>query len=187
MRWSFFFMAEYAAMFVVSGVATVLFLGGWHTGLAPIDDGLLAGLREPGAGAVAAWLANLVGMVVFVTKASLLVFVQIWVRWTLPRLRIDQVMTTCLKYLVPISCFLFLGAILWPLVLAFALGRTSLVPWPEHISRPLGERVPKTVSTPAAPRAAAGRAVAGAERAHGSGAAHGTGSAHETGPSEARP
>jgi NADH-quinone oxidoreductase subunit H len=36
-----------------------------------------------------------------------------WVRWTLPRLRIDQVMMTCLKYLLPISCFLLLGVSLW--------------------------------------------------------------------------
>jgi len=54
------------------------------------------------------------------------VFVQIWVRWTLPRLRIDQVMTTCLKYLVPISCFLFLMAVLWPLILASTFQRPVL-------------------------------------------------------------
>ena len=75
-------------------------------------------------------------MIVFIVKASLLVLVQIWIRWTLPRLRIDQVMTTCLKYLLPISCFLFLGVVLWPLVLVSTLGRTTLFD-PE----PLGEKV----------------------------------------------
>ena len=64
---------------------------------------------------------------------------QVWLRWTLPRLRIDQVMTTCLKYLVPISCFLFLGAILWPLALVTTLGRTT---W---TSGPLGELVAEEV------------------------------------------
>ncbi|TWW07977.1 NADH-quinone oxidoreductase subunit H, partial [Planctomyces bekefii] len=59
--------------------------------------------------AIVGYLANVLGMLVFVKKAALGVFVQIWLRWTLPRLRIDQVMTTCLKYLVPISCFLFFG------------------------------------------------------------------------------
>jgi NADH-quinone oxidoreductase subunit H len=68
------------------------------------------------------------GMLVFVSKAALGVFVQIWLRWTLPRLRIDQVMTTCLKYLVPISCFLFLGATVWPLLLATALQRSTWTP-----------------------------------------------------------
>jgi NADH-quinone oxidoreductase subunit H len=81
----------------------------------------------------------------------LLVFVQIWVRWTLPRLRIDQVMTSCLKYLVPISCFLFLGAVLWPLILVSAIGRTTLLEGP--MSPPLGSKVssknePALVGTP---------------------------------------
>ena len=52
-------------------------------------------------------------MVVFILKGWLLVFVMMWVRWTLPRLRIDQVMMTCLKYLLPISCVLLLGVSLW--------------------------------------------------------------------------
>jgi NADH-quinone oxidoreductase subunit H len=73
------------------------------------------------------YIGNLFAAHVFVIKASLLVTLQIWVRWTLPRLRIDQVMTTCLKYLVPISCFLFLGAVFWPLILASTpLGRPVL-------------------------------------------------------------
>jgi NADH-quinone oxidoreductase subunit H len=118
MRWSYFFMAEYAAMFVVSGLASILFLGGWNTGIGFLDE-LMAVARYRGALEsgiyIPSFLANLVGMVVFVTKASLLVFVQIWIRWTLPRLRIDQVMMTCLKYLIPISCALFLGATLWPI------------------------------------------------------------------------
>jgi len=61
-------------------------------------------------------------MVVFVLKAWVLVFVLMWVRWTLPRLRIDQVMMTCLKYLLPISCFLLLGVSLWQVMLMPYLG-----------------------------------------------------------------
>ena len=57
----------------------------------------------------------------------MLVFFQIWLRWTVPRLRIDQVMVTCLKYLLPISCFLFLGAVLWPFLLLAATGNTTLL------------------------------------------------------------
>jgi hypothetical protein len=82
---------------------------------------------------------NAFGVKVLIIKGSLLVFVQIWVRWTLPRLRIDQVMTTCLKYLVPISCFLFLGAVLWPLVLATMMGRTTLMEGAAAV--PLGNKV----------------------------------------------
>ncbi|MEC9010256.1 MAG: NADH-quinone oxidoreductase subunit NuoH [Planctomycetota bacterium] len=122
-RWSFFFLAEYASMFTVCGIAVLLFLGGWHTGI-PGLDGLLDGPRYGSGGFVFNWLANLLGFGVFFGKASLLVCVQIWIRWTLPRLRIDQVMMTCLKYLVPISCVLFLGAVIWPLALSVT-GRTT--------------------------------------------------------------
>jgi len=128
-RWSIFFLAEYASMFAVSGIAVLLFLGGWESGLG-FPESILNGLRSWGQGVpvqgfvLGNYLANLIHAHLFVVKASLLVCVQIWVRWTLPRLRIDQVMTTCLKYLVPISCFLFLGAVIWPLVLASSkLGR----------------------------------------------------------------
>ena len=104
----------------------LLFLGGWHDGL--MIDSVFDGFRGSGLGLIegfslGTYVANLFGAVVLITKACLLVFVQIWVRWTLPRLRIDQVMTTCLKYLVPISCFLYLMAVLWPLVLTSAFSR----------------------------------------------------------------
>jgi NADH-quinone oxidoreductase subunit H len=106
-RWLIFFMAEYGAMVASGGIAILMFLGGWHTGLLPQDPsdakwlGFLAG--------------NLVNVVVFVFKCYVLVFVMMWVRWTLPRLRIDQVMMTCLKYILPISCALLVGVSLWRL------------------------------------------------------------------------
>jgi NADH-quinone oxidoreductase subunit H len=131
LRWSFFFMAEYASMFAVSAIAAIVFLGGWHTGLNV--ESLLVGLKGwmpdflvPGF-TLGNYLLNILGFKVLFLKALVLVFVQIWVRWTLPRLRIDQVMTTCLKYLVPISCALFLGAVIWPLALTTAMGRTTLI------------------------------------------------------------
>ena len=156
MRWSFFFMAEYAAMFVVSGVAAILFLGGWHTGIGWIDQAFDS-LRISAAGqdsfVLSSYFANVIGMVVFVTKASLLVFVQIWVRWTLPRLRIDQVMMTCLKYLIPVSCFLFLGAVLWPILLLSTLDRTTV------FSVPLGEKVPRRQPAASVPAPSTNRDV----------------------------
>lgn len=106
LRWSLFFMAEYGSMFVISGLSCVLFLGGWQTGLLPVDPvswlGYIAG--------------NIVNASIFMLKCWLLVAVMMWVRWTLPRLRIDQVMTTCLKYLVPICCICLIGSALWPLL-----------------------------------------------------------------------
>ncbi|MBI1313783.1 NADH-quinone oxidoreductase subunit NuoH [bacterium] len=127
MRWSFFFLAEYASMFAVSAIAAILFLGGWDDGV-----GIVSGLRSSGH----EYSASAIGAVILIAKASKLVLVQIWVRWTLPRLRIDQVMTTCLKYLIPMACALFLAAATYPLVLNRANhGRTDL-------RSPIGDRVP---------------------------------------------
>lgn len=119
MRWSFFFLAEYASMYFVSALGAILFLGGWWTGLGGLDAWVAANIGGYGL--------RLLGFIVLLTKAGFLVFVQIWIRWTLPRLRIDQVMTTCLKYLVPISCALFLGAVLWPLVWLGQAERTTML------------------------------------------------------------
>jgi len=117
LRWSFFFMAEYGAMFAVSGIATHLFLGGWHTGL-PAAPFILPG-----------WLAGLFELFVFLLKSWFLVFVMMWVRWSLPRLRIDQVLVTCLKYLLPISFFLFSGVCLWQVFVMPWIGPLFRVPF----------------------------------------------------------
>jgi len=110
LRWSFFFMAEYGSMFAVSGIATLLFLGGWHTGLLPKQA---SNWLENDAGTTGFVLFSVLSVAVFIAKGWLLVFVMMWVRWTLPRLRIDQVMMTCLKYLLPISCMLLIGVSAW--------------------------------------------------------------------------
>ncbi len=108
-RWVIFFMAEYASMFVVSGLGALLFLGGWN-GPVPIASWLGLG-GDPNT--VLGWLGNLLGMANFIFKAVAGVTFMIWLRWTLPRLRIDQVMTTCLKYCVPLASAMLLGTMLW--------------------------------------------------------------------------
>jgi NADH-quinone oxidoreductase subunit H len=91
-RFVLFFFAEYVAMFAVAALATIIFLGGWH---APVP-----GLSSP------LW---------FVAKSAFLIWAQMWVRWTLPRIRIDQVMHACVKYLLPLTTLLFVGSSLWQL------------------------------------------------------------------------
>lgn len=109
LRWSFFFMAEYGSMFAVSALASILFFGGWN-GPIPISDILGS---SAGSGETANYFGRLLGLINLIGKACLGVTFMIWVRWTLPRLRIDQVMKTCLKYCTPIAAVMFLGAVLW--------------------------------------------------------------------------
>ncbi|MEX2174548.1 MAG: NADH-quinone oxidoreductase subunit NuoH [Pirellulaceae bacterium] len=119
LRWSFFFMAEYGSMFLVSGLAAILFFGGWN-GPIPIFH-MLGWAYEQGQTDFTAtelglgYLAQLAGVTNFLLKTTLFVTLMMWVRWTLPRLRIDQVMTTCLKYCVPLAAFCFVGAMVWKL------------------------------------------------------------------------
>lgn len=95
MKFAMFFMAEYAQMFAVAAVVTTLFLGGWQS---PFGN-LIPFLNAP-----------VMQVVWFLMKGLSLVFVQIWLRWTLPRVRVDQLMTICWKYFIPI-CFVNLFVI----------------------------------------------------------------------------
>jgi NADH-quinone oxidoreductase subunit H len=96
MRFAFFFLAEYANLFLVSCIATAVFLGGWQN---PVPGVSVA----PG--------------LVFVVKATVLVFLQMWMRWTLPRLRVDQLMYVCWKVMIPLSLVCVVGAGIWMMVL----------------------------------------------------------------------
>jgi NADH-quinone oxidoreductase subunit H len=81
MRFAMFFMAEYINMVTASAVATNLFLGGWHGPFIPAEYGWI-------------W---------FLAKLAVLLFIYLWIRWTLPRFRYDQLMTFGWKVLLPVS------------------------------------------------------------------------------------
>jgi len=126
-RWSVFFMAEYASMVVVSGLAAILFFGGWN---GPVPVFWLLRLVEhthamPDPNSLLGIVGNLLGACNFAFKCFLGVTFMMWLRWTLPRLRIDQVLTTCLKYCIPLAAATFLGAMLWTLALPGGLGLRS--------------------------------------------------------------
>jgi NADH-quinone oxidoreductase subunit H len=152
-RWSVFFMAEYASMTIVSGLGAILFLGAWN---GPIPIGEWLGLTAA-HGPVAAWLGSLIGACNLLLKCFLGLVFMMWLRWTLPRLRIDQVMTVCLKYCVPLAAAMFLGVTLWTYALP-----GGLLP----ISRPLGN-VQENWSGPAdrVPPAADSSKIGGARSA----------------------
>ena len=110
MRFALFFIAEYANMFAVSAIASTLFLGGWH-GIVPAEI-------LPQAGILGFILRTLTlsGLLGVAIKTLFLVFVMMWLRWTLPRLRVDQLMNLCWKYFIPISFFNILGVGIWGLI-----------------------------------------------------------------------
>jgi NADH-quinone oxidoreductase subunit H len=96
MRFAMFYLSEYANLFTVSAVVVSLFLGGWSSPFGLFMSGPVWGIF---------W---------FVTKSYFFMLMQIWIRWTLPRLRVDQLMFVSWKVLTPwlVVCLLAVGLIL---------------------------------------------------------------------------
>jgi len=92
-KYATFFMAEYLGMFAVSGLAVTLFLGGWH---APVR-----------------LLEFVPSYIWFFTKLSMLLFVYIWLRATLPRTRVDQMMNIAWKFMLPMAFTCVIAAAVW--------------------------------------------------------------------------
>lgn len=121
LRFSSFFMAEFANIWVMNILGVMLFFGGWQipgvaleTLSAPIFvEGVVTWSALDGDAA----LLTFASFLVLAGKTAVGVFVVLWIRWTLPRLRIDQMMNLCWKYLVPIGigCVVFTAG--WELVL----------------------------------------------------------------------
>jgi len=95
MRFALLFLSEYANMFAVSAIATTLFFGGWNS---PFGD----------------WLSGpFWGLFWFLAKGMTFIFVQMWLRWTLPRLRVDQLMYVGWKVLIPFAFVVVIGVGFW--------------------------------------------------------------------------
>jgi NADH-quinone oxidoreductase subunit H len=109
MRFSYFFLVEWGNMWVMSALATTMFLGGWQIpGLSPERfDALTGGV---------AVVAEIASLLIFSLKTLFFVFVVMWLRWTLPRIRVDQMMNMCWKYLVPASFAGVLFVAVWMLI-----------------------------------------------------------------------
>ncbi len=105
-HFGFFYLAEYLNLFIVSGVATLLFFGGWMP------------LHIPGWDGFNAVMDYIPSVVWFVGKAIAISFVIIWFKWTFPRLRIDQLLALEWKYLLPINLF---NLVLMVLVIVYGL------------------------------------------------------------------
>jgi NADH-quinone oxidoreductase subunit H len=106
LHFGFFYLAEYLNLFVVSGVATLLFFGGWMP------------LHIPGWEAFNDVMNYIPSFVWFIGKAIAISFIIIWFKWTFPRLRIDQLLKLEWKYLLPIN---LVNLVLMVLVIVFGL------------------------------------------------------------------
>jgi len=116
-RFALYFLVEWANLWIISAVAVSLFLGGWQIPGVTGQD--WTALR--GAGAlprVSWWFWQLLSVGVFATKTMVLVTIVIWLRWTLPRIRVDQMMNLCWKYLVPGGFAAMLFTLLWEIAVA---------------------------------------------------------------------
>jgi NADH-quinone oxidoreductase subunit H len=107
-------LSEYAMMLLVCVLGTVLFFGSWSTALPNIGAVKLADWTtgENGSFAGTAW-----GIFWLMSKSLLFVGIQIWIRWTFPRLRIDQLMKLSWKYLTPVSIALVILCGFWRLTI----------------------------------------------------------------------
>ena len=106
MHFGFFYLVEYLNLFIVAGVATTMFLGGWM----PLH---IAGWE--GFNAVMDFIPSIVW---FLVKVGVVIFVIMWFKWTFPRLRIDQLLKLEWKYLLPLN---LLNLLLMVIIVAFGL------------------------------------------------------------------
>jgi NADH-quinone oxidoreductase subunit H len=118
-RFAIYFLVEFGNLWVMSAVSVTLFFGGWQI------PGVAAEVFQAarGAGALPAlgwWGLQALSMLVFIVKTLVILNLVVWVRWTLPRIRIDQMMTLCWKYLVPFAFVCFVATLLWQILVARA-------------------------------------------------------------------
>ncbi|MGC1678609.1 MAG: NADH-quinone oxidoreductase subunit NuoH [Candidatus Binataceae bacterium] len=97
MRYTFFFMAEWGNLFLIGALIATLFLGGWQ--FPHVSKNIV--------------VMNILQLITFNIKVLFVVFVSMWVRGTLPRVRIDQLMMMCWKYFVPIAFVDMIGTAVW--------------------------------------------------------------------------
>ncbi len=104
MRFGLYALAEFADVFVMCAIVTALYLGGWQLPFINLDELWVT---------LPTFLVALIQLGVFSVKTLSLVFVVMWLRWTLPRLRVDQLMGLCWKGLVPLALINVVGTAAW--------------------------------------------------------------------------
>jgi NADH-quinone oxidoreductase subunit H len=113
-RWAIIMLAEYGMMLLVSILGAILFFGGWNT---PFPDMGPVHLGQWSSGSAGSFSETAWALVWIVTKTLTFVGIQMWVRWTYPRLRIDQLMSVSWKYLTPAALALIILCGFWKIIL----------------------------------------------------------------------
>jgi NADH-quinone oxidoreductase subunit H len=112
-RWAVIMLGEYAMMLLVSILGAILFFGSWNTMLPDIGSLKLAQWTSGSAGS---WTSVVWGIFWLLSKSLFFVAIQIWVRWTYPRLRIDQLMNLSWKYLTPFALVFVIICAFWKII-----------------------------------------------------------------------
>jgi NADH-quinone oxidoreductase subunit H len=113
-RWAFFMLAEYGMMLLVAFLGVILFLGSWNTPLPNIGSIELARWTSGSPGTV---IGNIWGAFWLISKTVMVIFFQMMVRWTYPRVRVDQLMYLCWKVLTPAGLLLVFISAIWRLLM----------------------------------------------------------------------
>ncbi|HHP7241455.1 MAG TPA: NADH-quinone oxidoreductase subunit H [Cyclobacteriaceae bacterium] len=113
-RWSIFMLGEYGMMLLVSYLAAILFFGGWNTPFPNISTIPLAEWTTGTPGSIIHYLWAFFWLTI---KSLFLIFVQMWIRWTYPRLRVDQLMSLSWKYLTPFAILLLFVSATWKMIM----------------------------------------------------------------------
>jgi len=118
-RFALYFLVEFGNLWVMSAISATLFLGGWQVPFVgpEVYEAARGAGTLPGLGW---WGLQVLSMAVFVAKTLLVLNLVVWIRWTLPRIRVDQMMTLCWKYLVPFAFVSFVATLLWLILVAQA-------------------------------------------------------------------
>ncbi len=113
MRWALLFLSEYGMMLLVSILGVILFWGAWYSPFPNLGSLRLADWTNGTQGSIS---ATLWGFFWIMVKTYVFIAIQMWVRWTLPRLRVDQFMYLCWKVLIPFTLFFVAISALWSLL-----------------------------------------------------------------------
>jgi NADH:ubiquinone oxidoreductase subunit H len=116
-RWSIFSLGEWTNIYVMGAIVTTVFLGGWNVPFVSAEA----------VAASSVWRA--VSLAVMLAKVVTLAFIVIWIRWSLPRLRVDQMMSLCWKWLLPVALVAFMGSAAWTWIDSAAPRLGTAVRW----------------------------------------------------------